>query len=234
MSWIIAAPQYVKEAPNSLPYYVFPITEAKEYAELPVKKANDIKISIMSAITPAILSIYLLDLYSAFLNTYQTRFAKPYTPAQLIRATQHTVTVEGDSDDEMQWTLVPTQITVKGGAFNLVWNATGAPLKIELCDLEEEAEQASPMPQAVEVKAVEVQTAEIQAVEVDPVAEMTDGFLRLTSDTQIDERRGIEEARIRAKWAQYKAQRAIAKYVEKYGDFDEEILSDSEDGDESE
>lgn len=90
------------------------------------------------------------------------------------------------------------------------------------------------MPQAVEVKAVEVQTAEIQAVEVDPVAEMTDGFLRLTSDTQIDERRGIEEARIRAKWAQYKAQRAIAKYVEKYGDFDEEILSDSEDGDESE
>jgi hypothetical protein len=221
MSWIIASPQYVKEAPNSLPYYVFPITEAKEYAESPVKKANDIKISIMSAITPAILSTYLLDLYSAFLNTYQTRFAKPYTPAQLIRATQHTVIVEGDVDDELQWTLVPTQITVKGGAFNLVWNATGAPLKIELCELEEE--------QAVEVKADEV-----QAVEVEPVAELTDGFLRLTSDTQIDQRRGIEEARIRAKWAQYKAQRAIAKYVEKYGDFDEEILSDSEDGDESE
>jgi hypothetical protein len=218
-AWQIGNPQYVKDAPGSLPYYVFNITEAAEYPETPLRSARTISASIMSAITPAILGNYLLSLYSAFLNVHKTRFAKPYTPAQLIRVTQHTVNVEdeiADEDEELQWSLAPSQIVVKEGTFTIVWSATGSALKIDL----------GPEDGA---------SATNEIVEVDePVGELTDGFLRLTSDTQVDERRGVEEARIKAKWAQYKAQRAIAKYVEKYGDFDEEILSDSESGDESE
>lgn len=218
-SWQISAPQYVKDSPASLPYYVFTITQADEYPETPLRSTRTISASIMSAITPAILGNYLLSLYAAFLNVHKTRFAKPYTPAQLIRATQHTVKVEStvaDEDEELQWALVPSQIVVKEGAFIIVWSATGASLKIDL-GVDDGEDAAN------------------EIVEVDePVEELTDGFLRLTSDTQVEERRNVEEARIKAKWAQYKAQRAIAKYVEKYGDFDEEILSDSESGDESE
>ena len=218
-TWQIGNPQYVKDAPGSLPYYIFNIAGAEEYPETPLGSTRSINASIMSVITPAILGNYLLSLYAAFLNMHKARFAKPYTPAQLIRATQHTLKVEGtvaDEDEELQWTLTPTQIIVKDGTFRIVWSATGATLKIDLGVDDAEA-------------------VENEIVEVDePVGQLTDGFLRLTSDTQVDERRGVEEARIRAKWAQYKAQRAIAKYVEKYGDFDEEILSDSESGDESE
>ena len=217
-TWQIGTPQYVKDSPGSLPYYVFNITQADEYPETPLRSTRTISASIMSAITPAILGNYLLSLYSAFLNVHKTRFAKPYTPAQLIRVTQHTLKVEGsiaDEDEELQWLLVPSQIVVKEGTFMIVWSATGSTLKIDLGPGEADSVN--------------------EIVEVDePVGELTDGFLRLTSDTQVDERRGVEEARIKAKWAQYKAQRAIAKYVEKYGDFDEEILSDSESGDESE
>lgn len=219
MSWQISNPQYVKDSPGALPYYVFTITKSEEYPETPMKSAREISASIMSAITPAILGNYLLSLYAAFLNVHKTRFAKPYTPAQLIRATTHTLNVKGsvaDEDEELQWTLVPTLIVVKDGTFRVEWSATGAALKIDL---------------AVD----DAEEAKNEIVELDePEAELTDGFLRLTSDTQVEERRGVEEARIRAKWAQYKAQKAIAKYVEKYGDFDEEILSDSESGEESE
>ncbi len=221
-TWTIGNPQYIKDVPNSLPYYIFHITKAKAYDEAPVKSTADLSTSLMSAITPATLGNYLLDLYAAFLNVHQTRFAKPYTPAQLIRATTHTVETEGpavDMDEDLQWTLVPTQIIVKNGAFIIAWRATGQTVRIELSAVEDLAAAPAAIP-------------DIQ--EVEPVAEITEGFLRLTSNSQVEERRGVEEARIRAKWAQYKAQRAIAKYVEKYGEFDEEILSDSEESDESE
>lgn len=221
-SWQFSNPHIVKETPTSLPHHVFNITNAEEYPETPLRSARTITASIMSVITPAILGNYLLSLYSAFLTVNKTRFAKPYTPAQLIRATSHSVKAEGtitDEDEELQWSLVPSQIIVKEGTFIIIWIATGSTLKIDLGPSEEEQ--------------TEIATNEI--VEVDePVGELTDGFLRLTSDTQVEERRSVEEARIKAKWAQYKAQKAIAKYVEKYGDFDEEILSDSESGDESE
>jgi hypothetical protein len=191
---------------------------------------SDIQASLLSVITPATFSTYLLDFYSAFLNIHGKRFAKPYTPTQLIKITSHTLTYEGvvTDDEEYEWTLEPTHVNVKNGVFQLFWRGTAETIKIQLADAGGGEDDKAPAP-------APAPTPELEEVEM-AVAEdtATNGFLRLTSNSQLRDKRSIEEARIRAKWAQYKAEKAIAKYVERYGELDDELLSDSGSGSDSE
>lgn len=218
--WQIATPEYQRDtsADKVIPYYSFNIRNGPEYGEKPITSKMYITDSLLSVITPATLSNYLLGLYSAFLNIHGKRFAKPYTPTQLIKITRHITTLKekvDDEDEEYEWTLMPHSLAVKNGAFELNWRASPHALKIELGD------------QGEEIPAVVAPA--IQEVEIETVAEDTsNSFLRLTSNSQLRDKRLLEEARIRAKWAQYKAERAIAKYVERYGELDEELLSDDD------
>ncbi len=225
--WQIANPQYLRDTTDNkvIPYYSFSIRSGPEYNEKPIATKGDIDNSLLSVITPAILSEYLLNLYSAFLSIHSKSFAKPYTPTQLIKITGHTVTCEDATDDEeYEWTLTPLKVDVRNGVFQLHWKGTAHRMKIEL-NAAEEVEEQKPPAQA-EAAAAPIQEVEIEAV---PEADTTNSFLRLTSNSQLREKRLLEEAKIRAKWAQYKAEKAIAKYVERYGELDEELLSDEED-----
>jgi hypothetical protein len=161
------------------------------------------------------MSSYLLDFYGRFLTVHGKRFATAYTPAQLIKATRHHVIINGDvaADEDVEWSFTPKTISA-GEQFNLYWACEVAEEpKIELA-----LESDETLGQATEA---------LQEASLDDLPQESGDFLRLTSDSQLRQRRAIEEARIRAKWAQYKTEKAIAKYVEKYGDFDEEFLSDS-------
>jgi hypothetical protein len=234
MTWQIANPQYLRDTNGDkvIPYYSFSIRSGPEYGEKPIASKFDLSNSLLSVVTPATLSEYLLNLYSAFLKIHAKSFAKPYTPTQLIKITGHTVTCEGATDDEeYEWTLAPLRVDVRNGVFELCWKGTAHRMKIELNaaeDVEEEEQKSPALPPTAP------QPQPIQEITIDAVPESTDtnSFLRLTSDSQIRDKRLLEEAKIRAKWAQYKAERAIAKYVERYGELDEELLSD-DDEDES-
>ncbi len=230
-AWQIANPEYMRDTVGDkvIPYYTFNIRNGPDYGEKPITTAADIKDSLLSVITPATLSNYLLGLYSAFLNIHGKRFAKPYTPTQLIKITTHDTEINiSEDEDEYEWKLTPYSIHVKNGVFHLKWKAAAQPIKIEL------SEEA---PEHPEQKSPALEQPVIQEVEIAAVAEedTSNSFLRLTSNSQLRDKRLLEEARIRAKWAQYKAEKAIAKYVERYGELDEELLSedDEESGSES-
>jgi hypothetical protein len=228
MAWQIANAQYLRDTIGDkvIPYYSFSIRSGPEYAEKPIATKTDLTNSLLSVVTPATLSEYLLNLYSTFLKIHSKSFAKPYTPTQLIKITSHTIVCEGAmDDDEYEWTLTPVKVDVRNGIFELSWKGTAHRMKIELNAADEEQEQKTPalppMPQAP--------IQEIATDALPEAADTTNSFLRLTSNSQLRDKRLIEEAKIRAKWAQYKAERAIAKYVERYGELDEELLSDEED-----
>ena len=97
-------------------------------------------------------------------------------------------------------------------------------MKIELNATEEVEEQKPPAVTQEVQAAAPIQEVEIETCEADT----TNSFLRLTSNSQLRDKRLLEETKIRAKWAQYKAEKAIAKYVERYGELDEELLSDED------
>lgn len=227
-TWVIDNPEYMRSTTgnSTIPYYSFRVREYPAYTENPVATNEFISQNLLNVTTPAALGSYLLGLYSNFLNIHGKRFAKPYTPTQLIKITGHTVETEGCHDgDDYEWTLTPQHIDVKNGAFLLFWKAVAQPIKIQL-GVEDEAEVAATvLPAPASEPAIE----EVQ-FETLPATSEEANLLRLTSDTQIRDRKTLEEARIRAKWAQYKAEKAIAKYVQRYGHLDDDLLTDSSDG----
>jgi hypothetical protein len=233
--WNIANPAYMRSTSGNttIPYYSFAIQTFPAYPDTPVATAESIGTSILNVASPAAFGTYLLGLYSHFLNVHGKRFAKPYTPTQLIKVTTHSVEAEGCHDnEEYEWILEPIRIDVKNGTFCLFWKAIAHPIKIQL-GIEDEVE---PEPEVAPVHPAEQQLAleEVTADILPPVEDSN--LLRLTSNSQLRDKKTVEEARIRAKWAQYKAEKAIAKYLERYGDLDEDLLSDSsggESGDES-
>lgn len=194
-------------------YYKFPLQSPATYPETPTCSAQQLKTSFVSACAPAIMSKYLLELYGNFLTVHAKRFAKPYTAAELIKATKHFAIIDGgdDAEEDVDWKFTPAYIEARDG-FSLYWTCTVEEPKIELF-----------APEAATI------ADSLQEATLDDLPQGSTEFLRLTSDSQLRERRSVEEARIRAKWAQYKAEKAIAKYVEKYGEFDDEFLSDDDD-----
>lgn len=223
--WQIANPQYMRETIDNkvIPYYSFSIRSGPEYNEKPIATKGDISNSLLSVITPATLSEYLLNLYSAFLGIHAKSFAKPYTPTQLIKITSHHLICDNTAidEEEYEWSLTPLKVDVRNGVFQLFWKGTAHGMKIELNATEEVEEQKPP---AAPAAVAPIQEVEIEACEADT----TNSFLRLTSNSQLRDKRLLEETKIRAKWAQYKAEKAIAKYVERYGELDEELLSDED------
>jgi hypothetical protein len=207
------APIAVRDQGKS--YYKFNLEGVAVYPEIPRCSIQQLKTSFVSACAPAIMSKYLLEFYGHFLTVHAKRFAKPYTAAELIKATKHFAIIadEAAGEEDIEWKFTPLNIEARDG-FNMYWTCTAEEPKIEL------------FTGAPEVAAV---ADSLEEAALDDLPQGSTEFLRLTSDSQLRERRSIEEARIRAKWAQYKAEKAIAKYVEKYGEFDDEFLSDDDD-----
>ncbi len=211
MSWNFAAPVTIKDSPNN-ERFQFNVTEAAADLEVECLSKASVTNSPNGPFAPATLESYLLELYGEFLKVHGKRFNKSYTPAQLIRATKNSFRIEGDAfngeaDEEFNWTFTPASISItKSGTFMLIWIAKGDTLKIAMDDIADELEEVADIPQS-------------------------DDFLRLTSDKQLHDRKYIEQARLRAKVAKFKAEKAMSRYLEKYG-YDSDIL-ESDSGEDS-
>ena len=110
-AWQIANPTYMRDTSSAvLPYYIFTVTSGPSYNETLITTFSALNKDLITLISPADLNSFLMNLYTTFLNVHGKRFAKPYTPAQLIKATKHMVQcAESVADiidtEEMEWTL---------------------------------------------------------------------------------------------------------------------------------
>lgn len=230
--WQIANPIYMRDISNAvLPYYIFTVTTGPSYTETPIANTRTITDNLSSLVSPAELNTFLMELYTTFLNVHGKRFAKPYTPAQLIKATKHVVQYAADAvsdTEELEWTLMVNQIEVKNGAFYLIWSAKGRTLQIQLT--EEFSPDGSVTPDNCgsleELNVNDLPLSDPSTFRLSPPHDDT-----VVPDTRAEERRTVEAARVYAQLAHYKAQRAIAKYVKKYGELDEFLTDSSDDSD---
>lgn len=206
-SWVFGTSFTDKSSTGTI--YMFPIKGYIPYPEtFTTTKSNILSGDVF---TPATMATYLIDLYASFLKIFQSKFAKPYTPAQLLRLTQHSYKIIHDLDsnandiDEYEWTFIPAAIQLIGNRFNIIWHLSYKEIKIILAD------------DSVESGITE----QLEELDINAVVPSTNDFLRLNSTTQQREAMKLEKARLKARMAKYQAERAMAKYLAKYGDFSE-------------
>ena len=205
--WIFDKPTAAKHNDNTgkvNTVFVFNITKARVY--------NETLMSTIEALgtpnfTPALISSYLLDLYAGFLRVYSSKFAKSYTPAQLIRITRHTLRASEQITGICDWTIVPKSIEITGNSFNIIWMAQPEP-KIELADNDD---------------LEEIDVACMLSANVSD-----NDFLRLNSPEKLKDAERLKKAKLRMKISKLRLERAMTKYLSKYGDLDEDLFSSSD------
>lgn len=172
---------------------------------------------------------FIKQLITSFLATASQYFARTYTVDVLLKHLKHTI-FSSENSTEMPCELVvePHEIIIFQGKFTLQWKLTHSSIMIRIPDLEEAPIVDVPAP-------LTKNSSTDELIQVDDLEE----DLRehpVMSEEDISrhyEKRRVKEARLRAKLAQYKAERAMSRYLDKYGDApsDSEWSDNSEDDD---
>jgi hypothetical protein len=222
--WEFLLPTQVKSTDSTgktIVSYSFPIIKAPAYSE--VITSNLIELS-HSLFTPAIINSYLLELYNAFLRVHSHRFAKNYTPAQLIKVSDYkfnTTHVTGSEDEEYNFTLTPAKIDITGNRFIINWNVIAESVKIQL--IEESDEE----------KLEEVDVTGLVSESVETKGDFLRRNSSKTNPQSAEAKKQLEHAQLRVRIAKLKAERAIEKYVMRYGPIDPALLDSDSDNDNS-
>ena len=152
---------------------------------------------------------WLVKFITAFLAATEQYFTKKYTTEALMKHLNHTLDIEGSTEDANQVIFVPAEVVIFQGRFTLVWKAKMETIRIAIPDLEETAEnEVMMMRDVTELLAVDDLEADLQKGPEEMVIE---------DSSRHYEKRKVKEARLRARLAQYKAERAMSRYLEKYG-----------------
>jgi hypothetical protein len=140
-----------------------------------------------------------------FLRLTAPHFAKPYSVTNVLKTLKHIV----DSTASGSLTFQPQSVQITARGFQILWSCKAEEVAlISLPDMDDEADDI-PLSNTNEVIQLQTQSTDIR---------------------HIYDRQRVKEATLRAKLAQYKANRTHLEYVEKYGT----DPSDSEDSDSSE
>ena len=162
-------------------------------------------------------SVALSTFLTEFLRLTAQYFAKPYSVTSVVRTLKHAVE-DSTASGSLRFQPKEIQITMRG--FQIHWNCKQeieqSPL-ISLPDLDAEAE------------------AEEEELDI-PLSNTNEVIQLQTSNTRhIYDRQKVKEANLRAKLAQYKANRTHLEYIEKYGtDLSDSEDSETEESDDSE
>ncbi len=222
--WDFLLPTQVKSTDSTgkhIVSYSFPITKAPVYSEVITSILSQLSHTLF---TPAIINSYLLDFYNAFLRVHSHRFAKNYTPAQLIKVSDHkfnTTHITGPEDEEYNITLTPGKVDITGNRFIINWNVIAESVKIQL--IEESDEEKL---EEVDVTGLVTESDETKG----------DFLRRNSSKTNPDTaeaKKQLERAKLKVRIAKLKAERAIEKYVMRYGPIDPALLDSDSDNDNS-
>jgi hypothetical protein len=244
-AWKFAPIQYIKKAnPDGTqsPGYVFTLIEVPD--DLTITVSDTAAEHIINHVKSAEHAAYLSQVYAELLNAFSRNFTKSYTPEQCMRLTGHVVQISPHNEldaDTYTCTLVPRTITLFGGRFTIQWAATFEPLGIELVLENDTSDVESPtVPAAVTALSNSTESSShtpamahaalaSQIIEVDDIESADDmesatPSLRsgplVQSERQTRDRRRVEEFRLRATLAAVRAERALERYIEKYGEYD--------------
>jgi len=241
-TWKFAPIQYVKKAnPDGTqsPGYIFSIHAAP--VDLTTVVSESTTDHIIAHIKHVDHSAYIVEVYTELLKAYARNFTKSYTPAQCARLTGHVVQIAPHNEfdaDSYTCTLTPKSIVLFGGRFTLQWSATLEPLGIELVSENEDTEDTAVVAQSCLSNTFNIISTDTtvhtpanvaQVIDVDDIESADDAnsgtpLLRsgppVATERQTRDRRRVEEFRLRATLAAVRAERALEKYIEKYGDYD--------------
>jgi hypothetical protein len=249
-AWKFAPIQYIKKAnPDGTqsPGYVFTLTEVPD--DLTITVSDTATEHIVNHVKSAENGAYLSQVYAELLKAFSRNFTKSYTPAQCMRLTSHIIQIDSHNSldaDTYMCTLTPKSITLFGGRFTLQWNAALEPLGIEIALENDAADVETPVissvapvaasaipsnstesPQntpATAHAALASQVIEVEDIESADDADSATPSLRsgppVPSERQTRDRRRVEEFRLRATLAAVRAERALERYIEKYGEYD--------------
>jgi len=155
---------------------------------------------------------YLNGFLTEFLRSSSAYFAKPYSIPTLLKHLVHELTMP--STVIAPYSFLPAELVITAKGFRLLWSAVEQSVLIALPDMEEE-----------DIAIDELETTELPLTGTENVLELQPPSIRHVYDKQ-----RVKEANLRAKLAQYKANRTHMEYLQKYG----EDPSDSEDSDSEE
>ena len=167
--------------------------------------------------TPAEVLLVSLSKELGALNTFLTEFlrltaphfAKPYSVTNVLKTLKHIV----DSTASGSLTFQPQSVQITARGFQIQWSCLAEEVTlISLPDMDDEADDI-PLSNTNEVIQLQTQPTDIR---------------------HVYDRQRVKEATLRAKLAQYKANRTHLEYLEKYGtDPSDSEDSDSEESDDS-
>lgn len=176
-----------------------------------------------------------------FLEVGNKFFSKKYTAEQLVKYIRH----GGLSADKFTTATVivymPKEITIIEGKFTMVWRTEKHDSSIDIPDLEAEEEEkpnsAVAVAVAVAAVAAPAPAATASAVSSSGLDELDSEALPVSGEWDMAasqatggagaaasshsrhyEKRKVQEARLKAKLAMYRAEKAVSRYLEKYGD----------------
>ena len=233
----IKAPQYSKvinpKTGNQEPRYIFPIEFQKNEDSLSFVAESESDITLQSIQRLVLVNINWWNTFlNVFLQSTSKLFSKPYTVDNINKITKHTlITSNTNVIFPANVTLYPKIIEISGGVFWVNWGYELESVIIDIPDLTE----TNLLP--VSNKVIEG-FEELNIDEIPVGNNSTEETLEIDSPAKFYEKQRVKEARLKAKLAVYKAQRQMAKYVEKYGnevsDSDTEYESSDNESDEGE
>jgi hypothetical protein len=235
---IFKSPQYSKsinpKTGNHEPRYVFPIEFSKTDEKLSFI-ADSVSDITLSTIQKCVLENinWWNTFISNFLVSTSKLFSKPYTVENINKITKHTLSDVSNIDTfPASVTLYPKTIEISGGIFWVNWGYDLETIVIDIPDLQE------PMSNTIEAgllpvsKNLETSMEELNIDDLPVGNDSTEEALEIDSPVKFYDRQRVKEARLKAKLAVYKAQRQMAKYMEKYGSEISDSDTDCESSDE--
>ncbi len=237
MSWAFGTVRNTKEGGNVI--YTFPIISFPEELAI-VSEGGDVITAVAKACTDVYAPL-IVSMFEELLRSHKTLFAKAYSPHQMVKITQHAV-LTPVSPTATAWSGRPVELSLRGGRFILGWMLSEQNIQISL---DEEAFRSRTKSIAELLEVVDLD-GEQKGAGAEGLTEVSDNdiqefsgdsedalSLRSIDERRLRERQRIEEARLRARLAAYKAERLMVRYAEKYGEVDISGSEDSEDDDSS-
>jgi hypothetical protein len=245
----IKAPQYSKtinpKTGNQEPRYIFPIEFQTNEEQLSYVAESSTEITLQNLQKTVLDNLdWWTSFLQSFLQTTAKLFSKPYTVENINKIAKHTLNPNTNNTTSsifpINVILIPKTIEISGGTFWVNWVYNLEPVIIDIPDLEEESENNTIEDTTLPVSTKQINT-DMEELNLDDLAvdgQSTDEVLEIDSPTKFYDKQRVKEARLKAKLAVYKAQRQIAKYVEKYGnevsDSDTEYESSDEESEDEE
>lgn len=172
---------------------------------------------------------WLPQFVDAFLQSTKPYFVKPYAPAVVLKHMTHRVVADGLAEEEGTVTRIytPTAVVIAQGRFTLDWKVSQELIAIQIPvedeeDLEEEVMLTATQQRLLGLGGPTATNEVVQQVDTAALPFSGGGVTEVldlrTDEQQAFYKRKVKEAHLRAKLAQYKAERALAKYMDKYGD----------------